>query len=190
MHRILLSAVLALFVAACAPTGGLLVSDKARDMGGNLFVETADNGSSFLVLDGEITSETAYVFQALVERARVEGLVIAQSPGGDLLAAHQIGRTIKRERMNTLVLVSCISACVDVFIAGKNREMTDFAELGLHSATNRDVSYQLDRRYWREMGFPTINEKAYRIPNSRVWIMDARRARELKVATNVISGPR
>jgi hypothetical protein len=40
------------------------------------------------------------------------------------------------------------------------------------------------------MGFPTINEKAYRIPNSRVWIMDARRARELKVATNVISGPR
>lgn len=190
MYRLLLSAVLVLFVAACAPTGGVLVSDRARDMGGNLFVESARNGSSFLVLDGEITSETAYVFQALVDQTRVEGLVIAQSPGGDLLAAHQIGRTIKRERMNTLVLVNCISACVDIFVAGSNREMTDFAELGLHSATNRDVSYQLDRRYWREMGFSSINEKAYQIPNNRIWIMDARRARELRVATNIIQGPR
>lgn len=186
MYRLLLSAVLVLFVAACAPTGGLLVSDRARDLGGNLFIESAKNGSQFLVLDGEITPETAYVFQAVLQQASVEGLVIAQSPGGDLLAAHQIGRTIKRRRMNTLVLVSCISACVDIFVAGKNREMTDFAELGLHSATNRDVSYQLDRRYWREMGFPTINEKAYRVPNNRVWIMDAKRAQELRVATKVL----
>ena len=130
-------------------------------------------GSQFLVLDGEITPQTSFVFQAIVEQATVEGLVIAQSPGGDLLAAHQIGRTIKRQRMNTLVLVSCISACVDIFVAGRNREMTNIAELGLHSATNRDVSYQLDRKYWREMGFPTINEKAYRVPNNRLWIMDA-----------------
>ena len=190
MYRLLISAVLVFLVAACAPTGGLLVSDKARKMGGNLFIETADNGASFLVLDGEITSETAYVFQSLVEQARVDGLVITQSPGGDLLAAHQIGRTIKLKRMNTLVLATCISACVDIFIAGQNRGMIDQAVLGLHSATNRDVSYQLDRRYWREMGFTSINEKAYRIPNNRIWIMDAGRARELRVATSVISAPR
>ena len=88
--------------------------------------------------------------------------------------------------MNTMVLVSCISACVDVFVAGKQREMTDIAELGMHSATNRDISYEIDRRYWREMGFPTVNEKAYRVPNNRLWVIDARRARELRMATNVL----
>lgn len=186
MRRMLTILVALISLAACAPTGGLLVSDGARGLGGNLFIETSKEGGQFLVLDGEITPKTSFIFQSVVEQADVNGLVIAQSPGGDLLAAHQIGRTIKRRRMNTLVLVSCISACVDIFVAGNNREMMDFAELGLHSATNRDVSYQIDRKYWNEMGFPTINEKAYRVPNNRLWIMDAKRARELRVATNVI----
>lgn len=180
-------ALFAVALAGCAPTGGLLVSETARDLGGNLFIETTDRGDSFLVLDGEITPQTSFVFQSVVQRSDVEGLVIAQSPGGDLLASHQIGRTIKARRMNTMVLVSCISACVDVFVAGKQREMTDIAELGMHSATNRDISYEIDRRYWREMGFPTVNEKAYRVPNNRLWVIDARRARELRMATNVLN---
>lgn len=186
MRRFIVLAVAVLGLGACAPTGGLLVSEDARDLGGNLFIEKASNGGSFLVLDGEITPQTSFVFQAVSDQTEVQGLVIAQSPGGDLLAAHQIGRSIKRNRMNTLVLVSCISACVDIFVAGQNREMTDIAELGLHSATNRDVSYEIDKKYWSEMGFPTVNEKAYMVPNNRLWIMDAERARELRVATNII----
>ena len=187
MLRFILAVATTLTLAGCG-TGmnGLLVSPEAEAVGGNLFVETLDDGGQVLVLDGEITPETSFVFQSLVEQAEVEGLVIAQSPGGNLLAAHQIGRTIKRERRNTLVLVSCISACVDIFVAGTKREMTAMAELGLHSATNRSVSYELDRRYWREMGFPTVNEKAYKVPNNRLWIMDAKRARELRLATNII----
>ncbi|MEM6385451.1 MAG: hypothetical protein AAF718_04350 [Pseudomonadota bacterium] len=186
MRRFLALALTLLTLAACAPTGGLLVSDDARDLGGNLFIEPASGGGSFLVLDGEITPQTSFVFQAVTEQSDVRGLVIAQSPGGDLLAAHQIGRSLKRQRMNTLVLVSCISACVDIFVAGRNREMTELAELGLHSATNRDVSYEIDKKYWREMGFPTVNEKAYQVPNNRLWIMDSKRARELRVATNIL----
>ena len=173
-------------LAACAPSGGGLVSSNAQNMGGSLFIEKTDSGRQVLVLDGPITPETSFVFQAIVEQMRPSGIVVTQSPGGDLLAAHQIGRTIKRRGMNTTVLVNCISACVDIFVAGRNREMSDIAELGLHSATNRDVSYQLDRRYWREMGFPTINEKAYQIPNNRLWIMDAQRAKELRLATRII----
>ena len=42
---------------ACAPSGGLLVSEKAEPIGGNLFVETTDSGDQFLVLDGEIIAE-------------------------------------------------------------------------------------------------------------------------------------
>jgi hypothetical protein len=176
-----------MFLSACAPTGGLLVSEAAEPVGGNLFVETSENGDQFLVLDGEITAQTSYAFLALVEQADVEGLVIAQSPGGDLLASHQIGRAIKERGINTIVLVNCISACVDIFIAGDIREMTDLAELGLHSATDRDFAYEIDRRYWGALGFARVNEMAYQVPNDKLWIISSKWARELGLATNIIS---
>ncbi len=187
MFRRLAFVVLALFTAACAPQGGLLVSDTAESIGGNLFVETAANGDQYLVLDGEISERTAYVFQSVIEQADVEGLVIAQSPGGDLLASHQIGRAIKARKINTIVLVNCISACVDIFIAGDIREMTDIAELGLHSATDREFAYEIDRRYWGALGFGRVNEMAYKIPNNKLWILSARKARELRLATNIVT---
>ncbi len=64
--------------------------------------------------------------------------------------------------------------------------MTDIAELGLHSATDRKVSIEIDRRYWREMGFPKVNEQAYRVPNDKLWIIKAKRARELRLATRIL----
>jgi len=187
LHRFALISILLAALAGCSPSGGILVSDKAQNLGGNLFVETANDGSQFLVLDGEITPQTSFTFLALVEQSNVEGLVIAQSPGGNLLASHQIGREIKKRGMNTVVLVSCISACVDIFVAGDRREMTDISELGLHSATDREVSLEIDRRYWREMGFPQVNEQAYQVPNDKLWIVSPKRARELRLATNILT---
>ena len=185
--RLAIFAVVVALVTGCGPQGGLLVSETADPIGGNLFVETSDHGDQFLVLDGEITDRTSYVFQSVLEQADVEGLVIAQSPGGDLLAAHQIGRAIKSRQINTIVLVNCISACVDIFIAGDIREMTDIAELGLHSATDREFAYEIDRQYWGALGFARAHEMAYKVPNDRLWIISATRARELRLATNVIS---
>lgn len=187
LRKFVLLTLLPGFVAACSPPGGLLVSDDARPIGGNLFIETSLSGDQFLVLDGEITDRTSYAFQSVVEQAEVEGLVIAQSPGGDLLASHQIGRAIKERGINTIVLVNCISACVDIFIAGRAREMTDIAELGLHSATDRDFAYEIDRRYWGNLGFGRINEMAYQVPNDKLWVISAQRARELRLATNIVS---
>ena len=187
LHRFVLISILLAGLAGCAPSGGILVSEKAENLGGNLFVETANDGSQFLVLDGEITPQTSFTFLALVEQSEVEGLVIAQSPGGNLLASHQIGREIRKRGMNTVVLVSCISACVDIFVAGDRREMTDISELGLHSATDREVSIEIDRRYWREMGFPQVNEQAYQVPNDKLWIVSPKRARELRLATNILT---
>ena len=174
-------------LGACAPQGGLLVSDEAEAVGGNLFVETSSDGSQFLVLDGEITEKTSFAFQSVLEQAEVEGLVIAQSPGGNLLAAHQIGRAINERRINTIVLVACISACVDIFIAGESREMMDLAELGLHAATDREFAYEIDRRYWGALGFGRVNEMAYQVPNDKLWIISAKRARELRLATDIIA---
>ncbi len=68
--------------------------------------------------------------------------------------------------------------------------MTEIAELGLHAATDTNISYEIDRRYWREMGFPELNEAAYRVPNDRLWIIDAVQAKRMGVATNILSARR
>ena len=188
MRRLCLLLLTAVSLAACAPSSnGILVSPQAEPVGGNLFVEKLGNGGEVLVLDGEITPETAFFFQSVLEQADVRGLVIAQSPGGNLLAAHQIGRAIADGGLNTAVLVSCISACVDIFIAGKDRSMAPLAELGLHSASDPEFGYAVDKPYWTRFGFANVNEAAYQVPFGKLWIMDAKRARELRLATDILN---
>ena len=65
--------------------------------------------------------------------------------------------------------------------------MIDIAELGLHSATDRDFAYEIDRRYWGDLGFSLVNEKAYLVPNNRIWIISPERALELRLATNIVA---
>ena len=187
MRNMYLGAVMLLWLSACSlPSGGVLVSSQAEAVGGNLFIETFEDGDQVLVLDGEITPDTSYVFQSLVEYAAIEGLLIAQSPGGDLLAAHQIGRTIEANRINTAVLVSCISACVDVFIAGRERSIAPDAELGLHAAENREFGLSVDRPYWKSFGLSAVNEAAYKVPFGDLWIVSPKRAVELRLATEIL----
>ena len=187
MRKFLLAALVSMGLSACGvATNGLLVSTDADPVGGNLFVETLKDGGQVLVLDGEITPETAFQFQALTEAVDVNSLVIAQSPGGNLLAAHQIGRAIDNNRMNTAVLVSCRSACVDVFIAGRERSIAVDAELGLHAASDPEFGITIDRPYWKRFGFGSVNEAAYEIPFGQIWIVDANRARELRLATEIL----
>ena len=187
MRKFLLAALASLVLSACGvPTNGLLVSPDAEPVGGNLFVEALKDGGQVLVLDGEITPETAFQFQALLEAADVNGLVIAQSPGGNLLAAHQMGRAIAASRINTAVLVSCRSACVDIFIAGRERSIAADAELGLHAASDPEFGITIDRPYWKRFGFGAVNEAAYKVPFGQIWIVDADRARELRLATEIL----
>ena len=187
MRAFLLVALVPLALGACArDINGLLVSPDAHPVGGNLFVETLDRGGQLLVLDGEITPETSYAFLALLKRAEVGGLLIAQSPGGDLFASHQIGEAIAERGMNTAVLVSCLSACVDIFIAGRERAMGEEAELGLHAASDPETGYEVDKPYWRRFGFGAVNEAAYTVPFGDLWVIDAEQARELRLATEIL----
>jgi len=187
MLKYYLATILFLGLAACGVSpNGLLVSPNAEAVGGNLFVETLDDGGQILVLDGEVTPDTSYVFQSLAEYTEIDGLVIAQSPGGDLLASHQIGRTIAANGINTAVLFSCISACVDIFITGRERSIAEDAELGFHSAEDREFGLSVDRPYWRSFGFASVNEAAYKVPFNDIWIVSAERALELRLATEIL----
>jgi hypothetical protein len=57
------------------------------------------------------------------------------SNGGRLAEASRLAEEIVERQMNTYVAALCVSACVNVFAAGKNRWISPAAEIGLHSAT-------------------------------------------------------
>ena len=186
LSRLLSALALAALTACAVPQEGLLVSPDAEALGGGLYVETLADGDQVLVLDGEITGETSFLFQSVLQQADVFGLIIAQSPGGNLLAAHQIGRAIADNDINTAVLVSCQSACVDIFIAGTERSIAETAELGLHAASDPEFGYSLHQPYWASFGLSDVNEAAYQVPFGNIWIVDAERALELRLATEIL----
>ncbi|MEL7460022.1 MAG: hypothetical protein AAFX45_03740 [Pseudomonadota bacterium] len=182
-------ALLTLFgLTACASTApsGVLVSDRAKHVGGSLFLEPAGDDGFVLILDGRITPETSYAFQRMVQIADINSLVIAQSVGGDLFAAHQIGDVVSKNRIDTVVLALCYSACVDVFIAGDDRVISSVGTLGLHSASDAELGYEMDRAYWGRRGLGNVNEMAYQVAHKELWLIDADRARDLRLATDIL----
>lgn len=158
------------------------------DLGGGLFLVSIDDEHYYLFLDGAITPETSFQFQSLTEHDDVRSLVIANSPGGNLQAAHQIGKTIQQEKISTALLGYCASACVDVFIAGQDREIDPQAVLAMHPATNRDFGYSIDAPYLGALGMGAINEAVYKMADNEVWEVSAARAIELKMATGYLTG--
>ena len=98
----------------------------------------------------------------------------------------QIGDAIKRNRINTAVVARCISACVDIFIAGKQREIAPNAALALHSTKNKAAGLAIDRPYWKRMGFSRVNERAYKVPHDKLWVLDAKEAIRLRLATGIL----
>ncbi|MCY4334270.1 MAG: hypothetical protein OXC60_06300 [Litoreibacter sp.] len=191
--RILLALIGLTGLCACATPNaqnGVLVTDEAQAIGGALFVEQTENGD-FLVLDGKITSETSYWFQALATQGEVNGLIILQSPGGDPVAAHQVGRTIKQKGINTFVVAACFSACIDIFIAGKQRIMYEDGKLGLHawkSDRPTQETFRIAQQYWTEMGYSrSIMAKAFKVPHEQIWLIEPKRARSLRMVTDILS---
>lgn len=187
MLRRLAFLLIALGLAGCTVPGGALVSDRAVPLGGNLFVENPDTeDQQVLVLDGSITPRTAFVFLSLVgANPDIEGLVIAQSPGGNLAAAHQIGREIQDRGMNTFLITNCASACVDIFIAGDRREVTEVSSFLLHASSNPEVGYQLDDPYWTALGFKELNDRVYALDEELALVIDAPLARQMGIATHL-----
>jgi ATP-dependent protease ClpP protease subunit len=55
------------------------------------------------------------------------------SEGGRLAEADVLRKLVMQRGLNTYVATQCASACVTVFVAGKNRWLSRGAEIGLHS---------------------------------------------------------
>ena len=60
------------------------------------------------------------------------------------------------------------------------------AELGLHAASDPEFGYSVDDPYWRSFGFGAVNDAAYQVPFGAIWVIEAERARELRLATEIL----
>jgi hypothetical protein len=86
-----------------------------------------------VVLTGDITQRDVAFFRSSSKTFETKQLMLwLNSPGGDLLAAMEIGRIIRSVDGWTYIgdKERCYSSCALIFIAGVNR--TNYGELGLH----------------------------------------------------------
>jgi hypothetical protein len=132
-------------------------------------VRVAESSHGCLIdIDGGIDRTTPRLLGDAMRRAAVgECLVRVNSRGGNLDAALEAGRAIRRLRASTLVAeqATCASACVLLFVGGVQRQA--LGGFGLHRAYSnrlmdsmdeaghsyRDISIRI-RRYLSEMNIP------------------------------------
>jgi hypothetical protein len=88
----------------------------------------------------------------------VDGIVILDSPGGDVEAGLAIGRTIRERGLATLVPIKyeCASACALAWLGGRVRYMSPKGAIGFHAAYYLGQGGQMSER-----GMPNALVGAY-----------------------------
>ena len=111
-----------------------------------------------VIVQGSITQEDAYgarVMESLVRRGRQKiagNLIFFSGNGGNVDAAMEVGRVLRRLRVSTLVAggEQCLSSCVFAFMGGDQRKVD--GRLGIHrpyfSSTHKDADR---RKYYRQL---------------------------------------
>ena len=116
-------------VAMLMLTGFLSVKAAEIDKG------TYADGVSVVSISGEIADGDAERFQNII-RGMGKGMVLLGSPGGAVVPALEIGRSIREENLATAVPEEtlCVSACGLIWLAGAERYAEDNSYVGFHAA--------------------------------------------------------
>src|SRR5262249_4097208 len=94
-------------------------------------------GCFLLIVDGEIKPKDDEMFEAMIKKNDVKMAVVGlNSPGGNILAAYMIGKSIQEKGYTTYVpsRASCVSACAMVWMAGSSRQVEAKSRIGFHGA--------------------------------------------------------
>ena len=143
-------------------------------------------------LRGAITQDDVYgakVMQSLVKRGRQKiagNVVIFAGDGGDVDAAIELGRTLRKLGVSTLVPrgEQCLSSCVFAFMGGDKRMIA--GRLGIHRPYFASARKVIDRRayyrqlqkrlrdYIEELDFPSaLYEAVMAVPPESISILSA-----------------
>lgn len=88
---------------------------------------------SFISVEGELWKSDIVAFNAIASRMS-SAVVVLNSPGGDLEAGIELGRSIARRGFSTAVVDTCASACALAWLAGRQRFASQDSRIGFHVA--------------------------------------------------------
>ncbi|WP_065329137.1 COG3904 family protein [Tritonibacter mobilis] len=126
------------FALSLGCLGALAGAVTAREGGGEgrLYVdgETLVFDTETLPDDepGEIVISDIDLFRSLLQEQPGIGTLRLNSSGGSIYASSEIAWIVSDYGLNTQVDGECVSACVDIFLAGAQRRMTLGSKIGFH----------------------------------------------------------
>jgi hypothetical protein len=95
-----------------------------------------------LIVTGEFTEGIAEAVERSLAANPSVGIVVFESPGGDVEEAMRIGLAIRQKGLETGVATVCASACTYSFVAGRQRILLPGGRLGFHAC--RKVVWYFD----------------------------------------------
>lgn len=123
--------------------------------------------------------------------------VALDSPGGFVAEARRMADLIQSKSLDTRIDRECMSACVDLFAAGRVRTMRGGAVVGLHSAWTTDLSEEsvratvranrdFERRLFERGVEPRFLRVGTSTPGHEMWLNSARQAHIAGLANRVV----
>ncbi|EBA18242.1 hypothetical protein RSK20926_11004 [Roseobacter sp. SK209-2-6] len=98
----------------------------------------------------EIRDEDISELERMLKRHSAITELRLNSDGGSVYAGSEMASIIIKHGLDTHVDGECISACVDVFLAGARRRMTLDSKIGFHQRSWRAEAVQNYYRQWRK----------------------------------------
>ena len=127
-----------------------------------------------LIVTGEFTEGIAEAVEQSLAANRSVGIVVFESPGGDIEEALRIALAIRQNGLETGVATVCASACTYAFIAGRERILLPGGRLGFHAC--RKVVWYFDcenQKYSRYLIASGIDEtfirKTFSVEPQDIW---------------------
>src|SRR4051794_39838734 len=103
-------------------------------------IKSGPSNVTFIRVSGTLKSGDEKTFSDKIIEASSNGTVFLEGPGGDVLAATEIGTRIRLRGFQTVVSPDerCASACALVWLGGRNRSMAPTARVGFHAVYRSD----------------------------------------------------
>ena len=129
----------------------LLILRNEQSYAANIDVGVAENGSPYMVFNGNINEGDANTFHQLLDNYQklnkpIESLIL-NSSGGSVFEGTAIVNDILNYKLNTIVLDGdvCASACFALFAAGKLRMSYPNSKIGVHRASLQGIDNDMAR---------------------------------------------
>ena len=176
-------------LSAVVPNACAMVDIALRDAPNAEYEVRVLRGGVELEVNGPIGYGLAKEVRTVLETNPGVLLVHLNSRGGRVVEARKLRDLIVERHLSTYTGNECFSACVIAYAAGGERLIDHGAKLGLHQYSSLrpadlENEYNIDRQFLLTQGVSRqFVERAFKTPNSGVWIPTQKELLEAKLAT-------